>query len=295
MAVENGRWTASIVKSSLSLAGEVLHPPGYRLRLAWSESGFSDGVVHGNIDSRWDTVLIWLWLFSPSRRSRRDAGFISRLRYPVLGTCFPMVPPIKRPVPRPSIPCVMSLYRRLPLGKPTHARLPAPPRQTSIKPINPPEHHRYRVLLVADMFATRHLHFRRALSTQGGLIDLSPLVPPPTRVKPAAGAAVPVSLLNTTTTIIIKEFPDRRPLDNPPAPTYQTPVTGPVPEAPAQAHALVPAEHDLAAHLADREVEERVVAGLAGEPGAAADDPARRGLGALGPPAEGTEIGFRAC
>lgn len=42
-----------------------------------------------------------------------------------------------------------------------------------------------------------------------------------------------------------------------------------MPEAPPQAHALVPAEDDLAAHLADREVEQGVVARLAGQAGTA--------------------------
>ncbi|KUI65346.1 hypothetical protein VM1G_00760 [Cytospora mali] len=67
-----------------------------------------------------------------------------------------------------------------------------------------------------------------------------------------------------------------------------------MPEAPPQADALVPAKHDLAAHLAHGEVEEGAVARLAGQAGAAADDPAGCGPGPLGTPAEGAEEGLRA-
>lgn len=42
-----------------------------------------------------------------------------------------------------------------------------------------------------------------------------------------------------------------------------------MPEAPTQAHTLVASEDDLAAHLADREVEQGIVARLAGQAGAA--------------------------
>lgn len=57
-------------------------------------------------------------------------------------------------------------------------------------------------------------------------------------------------------------------LDNDPVPAEQAAIAAPVPKAPAQAHTLVPAEDDLAAHLADREVEQGVVAWLAGQAGA---------------------------
>lgn len=66
-----------------------------------------------------------------------------------------------------------------------------------------------------------------------------------------------------------------------------------MPEAPPQADALVPAEDDLAAHLADREVEQGIVARLAGQAGAAAHHLrcAGRvgGVTTLRAPAEGTE------
>lgn len=50
-----------------------------------------------------------------------------------------------------------------------------------------------------------------------------------------------------------------------------------MPKAPPQAHALVAAEDNLAAHLADREVEEGVVARLAGQAGPAAHHSRRVG------------------
>lgn len=64
-----------------------------------------------------------------------------------------------------------------------------------------------------------------------------------------------------------------------------------MPEAPPQAHALVPTEYHFPAHPAHGEVEQRAVARLAGEPGAAADDAAGRDGGVVRAPAEGAEVG----
>lgn len=48
-----------------------------------------------------------------------------------------------------------------------------------------------------------------------------------------------------------------------------------MPEAPAQADAVLAAEDDLAAHLADGQVDDAAVAGLAGEAGRPAEDVGR--------------------
>lgn len=63
-----------------------------------------------------------------------------------------------------------------------------------------------------------------------------------------------------------------------------------MPEAPPEAHAFLPAKHNLAAHLAHSEVQKRIVAGLAGDAGSAADSAAGRDGLVMGPPAEGAEI-----
>lgn len=67
---------------------------------------------------------------------------------------------------------------------------------------------------------------------------------------------------------VFKQFLHADALNNPPVTAEQAAVAAPVPKAPTQAHALVAAEDNLAAHLADREVEESIVAWLAGQPGA---------------------------
>lgn len=93
--------------------------------------------------------------------------------------------------------------------------------------------------------------------------------------------------------IIFEEVFHAYALNDPPAPAEQAAVAAPVPETPAQAHALVPAEDDLAAHLADREVEQSIVARLAGQAGAAPDHLRCAGwVGGVGPlraPAECAE------
>lgn len=70
-----------------------------------------------------------------------------------------------------------------------------------------------------------------------------------------------------------------------------------MPEAPTQAHALVAAEDDLTAHLADREVEQGIVAWLAGQAGAAPHHFRRAGwvdgVTPLRAPAECAEECFR--
>lgn len=70
---------------------------------------------------------------------------------------------------------------------------------------------------------------------------------------------------------IFKQLLHTYTLNDPPVPAEQAAVAAAVPEAPTQAHALIAAEDDLAAHLADREVEQGIVARLAGQAGAAPD------------------------
>ncbi|POS77511.1 hypothetical protein DHEL01_v204089 [Diaporthe helianthi] len=76
---------------------------------------------------------------------------------------------------------------------------------------------------------------------------------------------------------ILEQLLHARPLNNSFITTEQAAIAAPMPEAPSQAHALVAAEDDLAAHLADREVEEGVVARLASQAGTAAQHPRRVG------------------
>ncbi|ROW17856.1 hypothetical protein VPNG_00789 [Cytospora leucostoma] len=197
-------------------------------------------------------------------------------------------PPIERltdfpcePVdPQPSSACVVF---RLVLS-PAQARLPPSPRQPSIISVNPLERHRDQLLVVGPV----PQRLARTLATQRDHIDLPPLVP--------ARIGLTTSIITITTitpTIDIKELLDRDTLGKPPVPADQAAIASPMPETPAQAHALVPAEDDLAAHLADGEVEECAVARVAGQPGVAADDPTWCSTGALGPPAKGAKEGFR--
>lgn len=124
--------------------------------------------------------------------------------------------------------------------------------------------------------------FFDTLPAHGYLVDLSPLASAPF-----------VRLARPSRCIIFEEFFHAYALNDPPVPAEQAAVASPVPEAPAQAHALVAAEDDLAAHLADREVEQGVVARLAGQAGAAAHHLRCAGcVGGVGPlwaPAERAE------
>lgn len=68
---------------------------------------------------------------------------------------------------------------------------------------------------------------------------------------------------------VFKQFLHSGTLNDPSITAEQAAIAAPVPKAPTQAHALVAAEDDLAAHLADREVEKSIVAWLAGQTGVA--------------------------
>lgn len=180
--------------------------------------------------------------------------------------------------PQPSSACVV--FRMVP--SPAQARLPPSPRQPSIISVNPLERHRDQSLVIGPV----PQRLARTLAAQRDHINLPPLVP--------AHIGLTISIITTITPTIgdIEKLLDRDTLGDPPVPADQAAVASPVPKTPAQAHALVPAEDDLAAHLADGEVEECAVARVAGQPGVAADDSTRCSAGALGPPAKGAEEGF---
>lgn len=131
-------------------------------------------------------------------------------------------------------------------------------------------------------------YFLNAWPAEGCLVNLSSLV------SPQFGR-----LVRITRRVIFKQLLRAYALNNPPVPAEQATIAATVPEAPPQAHALVPAEDDLAAHLADREVEQGIVARLAGQAGAAADHFGCAGrIGEITPlrtPAEGAEECLRPC
>lgn len=106
-------------------------------------------------------------------------------------------------------------------------------------------------------------------------------------------------LARFTRRVIFKQLLHAYALNNLSVPAEQAAVAAPMPEAPTQAHALVPAEDDLAAHLADREVEQGVVARLARQASVAPDHFRCAGrLGGITPlraPAEGAEECLRPC
>lgn len=106
-------------------------------------------------------------------------------------------------------------------------------------------------------------------------------------------------LARFTRQVIFKELLQAYALNNPSVPAEQAAVAAPMPKAPPQANAFVPAEDDLAAHLADREVEQGVVARLARQASVAPDHFRCAGrLGGITPlraPAEGAEECLRPC
>ncbi|KAI3393323.1 hypothetical protein diail_4456 [Diaporthe ilicicola] len=109
------------------------------------------------------------------------------------------------------------------------------------------------------IFFFRPRDFLHALPTKWYHIDFFPLAPArflrrnwPSRLR------------------VCKKVLQTHALDNPPVSAQQAAIAASMPEAPPQAHALVSAEHNLAAHLADREIQQSIVARLAGQTGAAA-------------------------
>lgn len=170
------------------------------------------------------------------------------------------------------------------MSAPSIGLLPSSPRHASIISIDPAQSHRNEVVVLCRL----PRDFLNAWPAEGCLVNLSSLV------SPQFGR-----LARFTRRVIFKQLLHAYTFNNPPVPAEQAAIAAPVPKAPPQTHALVPAEDDLAAHLADREVEQGIVARLAGQTGAAADHFRCAGrLGGITPlraPAEGAEECLRPC
>jgi len=82
-------------------------------------------------------------------------------------------------------------------------------------------------------------------------------------------------ILNRKIRIVVKKLSYSRRRNNVSVAAKQTAVAGAMPEAPTQADVLFAAEDDLAAHLADGQVDDATEAGVAGQAGGAADGTGR--------------------
>ncbi|CAG9972435.1 unnamed protein product [Clonostachys byssicola] len=134
--------------------------------------------------------------------------------------------------------------------------LPPLPRHPSIIPLHPPQSSLDQDLLIHPI----HLGINHARRTYRRLRQL---LPPP--------------ILLLLLRLPRKERRYLHPAVHEPVPAEQAAVARPVPEAPPEADAVLPAEDELPAHLADGEVQQGRAAGFAGEAGGAAQDLRRAG------------------